>query len=61
MEKIFCYFCLDKLIHFLNNKISLPDDNNSLYLLKLQFSHSPGREQSKISFFQAMNIFPGPP
>ena len=39
IEKLFCYFCFDKLIYFLNNKIYLPIGNLSLYLLKLQFSH----------------------
>ena len=38
-EKLFFYFCLDKLIRFLNNKLSLPTDNFSSYLLQLQFTH----------------------
>ena len=37
VEKLVSYVCLDKLIYFLNHKISLPVENPSLYLLNLQF------------------------
>ena len=40
IEKLFCYFCLDKLIYFLYNKIPLSIVNLLSYLLKLQFIHS---------------------
>ena len=39
IEELFCYFNLDKLIYFLNSKISLPIGNLSTYLLKLRFTH----------------------
>ena len=39
IEKLFFYFCLRKLIYFLNNKISLPIDNLSTYFSKLQFAY----------------------
>ena len=38
LEKLFCYSYEDKLICFLNNKISLLIGNLSSYLLKLQFA-----------------------
>ena len=42
---IIFYFCLDKLIHFLSNKISLAIGNLSWYLLKLQFTHFQSLER----------------
>ena len=38
IEKLFCYFYLDKLIHFFYSKISFLVGNLSSYLLKLQFT-----------------------
>ena len=58
LEKLFCYFYVDQLIYFLNNRISPLIGSLSSYLLKLQFAdfgYSPGIEQSRISYFQDLN------
>ena len=57
IEKLFCYFCLDKLIYFLNNKIYLPIGNlpYPLSCNLLILGYFPGIEQSRISYFQALN------
>ena len=39
LEKLLCYFCLDKLIYFLNRNICILIDSLLSYLLQLQFAY----------------------